>query len=188
MSDYWDQETRQFRQEGSGFTREEQAAFERGREKATAHLAEMRATPSLPGRVVTVPERERPRVTVLGTHPVAGRHREYEAWRRTPGGRFHSLAYPDPAEAYEEHERETGPEAVREVQDTWEVRYGRRPAAAAVQAMLNARHWDRGQGFEGTAQELQDTSRWNWPDWPVFNRGEDPLVIEMGAARLVQRP
>jgi hypothetical protein len=182
--EFWDRETHQWRQEESGRTRDEQAAYQRGYEQAGERLRQ--PWPG-PGRVVEVPERERPRVTVLdGQHAVHGRSRDYEAWRRTPGGRFHSLQYPDPAEAYEEHQRETGPEAVRQAQDAWETNHGRRPPAAAVQAMLNARQWDR-QGWDGTAQELQTTTRWAFPDFAVLNRGEEPLEIALSTAQ-VRRP
>jgi hypothetical protein len=170
----------------SEWTVAEQRAYDLAYERTGEEL--QRPKPwAATSRVVEVPERERPRVTILDEgHTGGGRNRDYEAWRRTPGGRFHCLQYPDPAEAYSEHQQETGHEAVRQWQDRWETTYGRRPAAKGVQAMLSARHWDR-QGFDGTAQELQDQTRWAFPDWVILNRGEPPPVIELSAAQ-VRRP
>jgi hypothetical protein len=164
----------------------DERAYWKAYEQAGEELQRPKPWPG-PSRVIEVAERERPRVTILDEgHTGGGRNREYEAWRRTPGGRFHSLLYPDPAEAYEEHQQETGHEAVRLWQDAWETTYGRRPGARHVQAMLNARCWDR-QGWDGTAQGLQDETRWAFPDWVILNRGEPPPVIALSTAQ-VRRP
>ena len=125
-----------------------------------------------------------PRVSVRDVAPVSGgRNRDYEAWRLTAAGRLHSLAYPDPAEAYAEHQETVGPEAVRQLLDAREMTYGTRPGVNAAREVLHHRGWERGQGFTGTAAGLQEATRWAFPDFVIRDRGE-----ELPGAQQVSHP
>lgn len=154
-------------------TEEELRAYNRGREKAAELLS--KPSPSPAPAWAAAPARPQQLVTVTdGLQPVSGRNRDYEAWRLTPAGRIHSLAYPDPSEAYQEVQQAAGPAAVRQLCDDTEITYGRRPPVSAVQAVLNARGWERGQAIAGSADDIQAMTRWAFPEWVIRNRGEDP--------------
>jgi hypothetical protein len=113
-----------------------------------------------------------------------GRNRDYERWRKeTPAGRMHSLLYPDPLDAYAEVQQTAGPEAVRRVADDREITYGTRPAVGAVREALHHQGWQRGQGFTGEAAELQELTRWSFPDFTILNRGE-----ELPGVQQISRP